>query len=106
MGVERHFAVQTRLALLSLVWVVGAAAAVVQEVLGSLLLPQQDFLHSPQGFAVGVEVEAVGNDVEDADDDAVTLPHLHSQTLTVTSEGSWTSANKTHVIKQGTCVHI
>lgn len=68
-----------------------SAAAVVQEVQGSLLLPQQDFLHSPQGVAADVEVEAVGNDVDDVDDDVVNLPHPHSQTLTVTSEGSLTS---------------
>ena len=70
------------------------AAAVVQEVQGSLLLPQQDFLHSPQGVAADVEVEAVGNDVDDVDDDVVNLPHPHSQTLTVTSEGSLTSAKE------------
>lgn len=69
----------------------GAAAAVVREVLGSLLLPQQDFLHSQQGAAVGVEVEAVGNDVDGADDDVVSPRHLRSQTMTVTSEGSLTS---------------
>lgn len=65
--------------------------AVVQEVLGSLLLPQQDFRHSQPGVAVGVEVGAVGNDVNDADDDVVSPHHLHSQIVTVTSEGSLTS---------------
>lgn len=73
--------------------------AVVQEGLGSLLLPQQDFLHSQQGVAVGVEVEAVGNDVDDADDDVVSPRHLHSQTMTVTSEGSLTSAKEKTCIK-------
>jgi hypothetical protein len=78
---------------------VGAAAAVVQEVLGSLLLHRQDFLHSQQGVAVGVEVEAVGHDVDDADDDVVSPHHLHSQTMTVTSEGSLTSAEEETCIK-------
>lgn len=73
--------------------------SVVQEVLGSLLLPQQDFLHSQQGVAVGVGVEAVGNDVDDADDDEVSPRHLHSQTLTVTSGGSLTSAKEETCIK-------
>ena len=77
----------------------GAAAAVVQEVLGSLLLPQQDFLHSQQGVAAGVEEEAVGNDVDDADDDVASPHHLHSQTMTVTSEGSLTSAKEETCIK-------
>jgi hypothetical protein len=67
---------------------------VVQEVLGSLLLPQQDFLHSQQGVAVGVEVEAVENDVDDADDDVVSPRRLHSRTMTVTFEGSLTSAKE------------
>jgi len=97
-GVERHFAVQMRLAQLSLVWV-GAAAAVVQEVLGFLLPPQQDFRHSQQGAAAGVEVGAVGNDVNDADDDVVSPRHLHSQIVTVTSEGSLTSAKEERRIK-------
>jgi len=78
---------------------VGAAVAVVQEVLGSLLLPQQDFRHSQPGVAVGVEVGAVGNDVNDADDDVVSPHHLHSQIVTVTSEGSLTSAKEDTRIK-------
>jgi hypothetical protein len=72
---------------------------VVQEVLGCLLLHQQDFLHIQQGVAVGVEVEAVGNDADDADDDAVSHRHPHSQTMTVTSEGSLTSAKEVTCIK-------
>jgi formaldehyde-activating enzyme involved in methanogenesis len=85
---------------------VGAVAAAVQEVLDSLLLPLQDFLHSQQVVVVGVEVEAAGNDEDDVYDDAVSLPHLRSQKLTETSEGSLTSAKKKrHVIKKRTHNH-
>jgi len=85
----------------------GAAAAVVQEVLGSLLLPQQDFRHSQQGAAAGVEVGAVGNDVNDVDDDVVSPRHLHSQRVTVTSEGSLTSAKEeTHIKTRNTYPYL
>jgi hypothetical protein len=71
----------------------------VQEVLGSLLLHQQDFLHSQRGVAVGVEVGAVGNGADDVDDDVGSHRHLHSQTVTVTSGGSLTSAREEICIK-------
>ena len=70
-----------------------------REVPGSPLPPRRDFRRSRRGVAVGAEVGAVGNDANDAGDDAVSPRHPHSQIVTATSEDSLTSAKEETRIK-------